>query len=521
MRRIVTRPKLAIALAVAAVTVAPARSRASTVEALSPDRLYGEADRVVDGEVLGAWTWWNATHTGFETTVVVGVGATAVGPIEPTAVFVVPGGTVAGATQIIVGMPTITVGERARWFLRDRGDGVLAVYGWAQGKWPARELGGATIYAPAPLAAEHHANALEFTTNGMIWPANRMPVPYLIQNAGSDDLTIPEITGAVDAAFATWQAVPCSALTFQNAGMTDLGLAVDGENVMLFIESGWIFGTEAAAATSLFIIDGQQTADIAMNGETFLWAIGPPGSVGLTTMDLQGVLTHEIGHFSGMGHTERAFDTMYYSWKPWPGQRTLSIDDKLGLCSIYPVAGDECPTPACPTDETCTDHPLGKLCEGTPDPIGTPCNYDRVECDGFCLFTATNLSTGYCSQFCTDNSDCPLTHHCADASAGGMPVKVCFAGAQPLPDAAPDTTCTMDEQCGAGEHCDLAAGACTFECRTAVDCGSNSACDERGFCVDGSGGCGCRGGGDDPAAIALLFGLGVLLLRRRATSRAR
>jgi hypothetical protein len=498
--------------AAALVVSAVATAHASTVQSLSPDELYAGADRVVEATVVSRQTAWNATRTGFETHVVLGVHATLKGPADATVTIVVPGGELDGARHVIVGMPSVNVGETARWFVRGE-----RVYGWAQGKWPAKTIAGATVFEPAPVAAERDQGFLEFTTNGMVWPANRIPVPYLIHSTGSADIPLAQVIATFDAAFATWQAVPCSSLAFTNAGMTTLGVAIDGMNVMLFIESGWIYGAEAAAATSLFIIDGQQTADIAVNGENWTWAIGPSGaSFGQKVLDLQGVLTHEIGHFSGLGHTMRAFDTMNYSWTPWQGQRSLSIDDKLGLCSIYPVAGDECPAPACPTGETCTDHANGKLCEGTPDPVGAACNYDRAECTDFCLFTVADFSNGYCSKFCASNMDCPLTHHCANASAGGMPVKVCFAGAQPtpMPDAGPNVEpCTDDGACPIGSYCDTTAGACTFECRVSADCNGGDTCDGRGRCASESGGCGCRTMGR--GGLLMLVVVGIFLVGRR------
>jgi hypothetical protein len=497
----ITRWLAAIAVAASATPAA-----ASTIRELSPDALAADAERIVDATVIARETAWNAAHTGLETRVVLSVEATWKGTAAATLEIVVPGGELGGARHLVVGTPSVEVGETARWFLRDRGDGRLAVYGWAQGKWPVRVVGGVRRFAPSPVAAEQRAGIAAFATNGMVWPAARIPVPYLVQTAGSADLPLPDVIAAVDAAFATWQAVPCATLAFQNAGPTDLGVAVDGDNVVLFVESGWTYGREAAAATSLWIIDGQQTADIAVNGENFRWAIGPAGALAASgTLDLQAVLTHEIGHFSGLGHTERAFDTMYYSWKPWPGQRTLSIDDKLGLCSIYGVAGDECAA-GCPAGETCFEHPLGKLCAGAPDPIGAACNYDRVECDAFCLFTAVDLSVGYCSRFCDRDADCPLTHHCAAASAGGTPVKVCFAGAQPL-------ACGGDDDCDAGQHCGDAS-VCTFECRGASDCDSG-VCDARGRCsaADEDGGCSTGAGG--ALAMAALGWLGLLSRKRR------
>jgi matrixin len=507
----IARAAAAIALALAL----PVAARASTIMELSPAELADGADRIVEGTVVARDTRWDTAHTGLETHATIAVDAAAKGGDVATVEIVVPGGELDGMRHVIVGMPAVSIGDRARWFLRDRGDGTLRVYGWAQGKWPARTIAGVEVFAPAPIEAEHLTTATAFTTNGMRWPASKMPVPYLIQNAGSPDLPIAQVIAAVDAAFATWQAVPTASLTFRNAGMTDLPMAIDGSNIILFIESNWTFGSEAAAATSLFIIDGQQTADIAMNGQTFTWAVAPPSSaINAKTLDLQAVLTHEIGHFSGLDHTQRSIDTMYFSWKPWQGQRTLSIDDKLGLSSIYPVRGDECPSTRCTNGETCRLTAYGHLCGADPDPIGTPCNYDRVECDAFCLFTSADLSTGYCSRFCESNADCPATHHCDVASAGGTPVKVCFAGAQPR--------CAGDAQCPAGQHCDIPSGTCTFECRTSDDCGPDTACDERGSCVavPGGGGCAASGGrGAASAALAGVLALGLATRRKRRLAR--
>lgn len=498
--------RLVAALALAAAAAAPAPARGSTILALSPEALAAGAERVVEATVIARASTWNASRTGLETRAVLAIEASLKGPAAATLEIVVPGGELDGARHVVAGAPSVELGETARWFLRDRGDGRLAVYGWGQGKWPARVVAGVRRFAPAPLAAERPAGAAAFTTNGMVWPAARMPVPYLIQDAGSADLPLADVIAAVDAAFATWQAVPCAQLTFQNAGLTDLGLAVDDNNVILFIERGWTYGAEAAAAASLWIVDGEQTADIAVNGEGFRWAIGPPGALAASgTLDLQAVLTHEIGHLSGLGHTERAFDTMYYSWKPWPGQRTPSIDDKLGLCSLYATPGDECAA-GCPPGEACAPHALGRLCAGAPDPIGAACDFDRVECDAFCLFTAADLSSGYCSRFCTGDADCPLTHHCAEASAGGMPVKVCFEGAPPL-------ACAADDNCEAGQHCGE-AGVCTLECRGGADCASG-ACDARGRCTADGGGCRSTAGGGAWIALAALIGIAAGRRRRR------
>lgn len=480
----------ALALALAGVAAAAAPAHASWVRPMSEAELDAGAERVVDATVVAIGARWDRAHRGLETLV------TLVPDGDAPLTIVQPGGELDGVRHIVVGMPTYRLGEHTRFHLAHNLDGeTWRVYGWAQGK----------------------AGGAGFTTNGMVWPAAVQPVAYELQNAGSDDLTMPEIQTAVAGAFAAWQDVPCASLTYQLAGTTDLGVAIDGHNVILFIESGWIYGSEAAGATSLYIIDGSQTADVAMNGENYHWAIAPSGALAASgTFDLQAVLTHELGHFSGLGHTLSAHDTMYYSWTPWQGQRTPSRDDKLGLCSIYPVAGTECTGPGdCDAGETCADG----LCDTVADPIGASCNYDRVECTDFCLFTAVNLSTGYCSRFCESNADCPLTHHCDVASAGGTDVMVCFAGAQPAPDAGMPA-CTTDSECPDGEYC--GATACTLDCRTDSDCGGAATCDDRGRCNpadDSAAGCGCRTG-DDGGPLALLLPLLLWLVTARRVGRS-
>ena len=84
------------------------------------------------------------------------------------------------------------------------------------------------------------------------------------------------------------------------------------------------------------------------------------------------------------------------------------------------------------------------------------------------------------------------------------------------PDAGVGAGCRGNTECPAGQFCDVAQMACTFECRTSDDCGGGT-CNSLGQCVGGGtdpgGCCGASGGG----ATGVVLGLGVLLLlgRRR------
>jgi hypothetical protein len=188
---------------------------------------------------------------------------------------------------------------------------------------------------------------------------------------------------------------------------------------------------------------------------------------------------------------------MFVAWNPWQTQRTLSEDDQRGLCSLYPMEAYPCSEDRpCPTGEACRVYEHGTLCTRPADPIGAPCNREGVECDAFCLYGAEDLSVGICSRFCEADPDCPAGFGCREASAGSQIVRVCAVSSTP-PDAGPPDApgpCAVDDQCPAGQHC--AAGACTYECREAIDCASGLTCDPtHGRCLPATGdggGCGCH-----------------------------
>lgn len=482
--------KLACAIAAALI---PGAALAAP-PALGPVALDQGSDAIVEGEVVSVESAWLPDRSGIETRIEIAVSRTVAGEVPATLTLVEPGGVVDGATHQIAGMPRFVVGQRARLNLRRLGPAEFRVYGWERGVQPL----------PGGVQAD-------FTHNGMRWEPGQIPVEFRVDPTGSDDLDPAVSRAAIVAAFDTWEAVPCSTLAFADGGDSDLDVAIDGVNVVKFIESGWIYGEEAAGATSLFFLPGETpTADVALNGENFSWADGVP-SVGPATQDVQGVMTHELGHFSGLGHSTSSVDTMYFSWTPWQGQRILSADDKHGLCELYPKDADECDVDDdCGEGFTCEPYPHGTLCAPIPDPLGAPCDYDRIECARFCLFTAADLSRGYCSRFC-DETPCPPGFECMDASAGEDPVRVCFVGAAC---AEPNFPCPAGRFCGDD-------GICTFECREDIDCAGGGTCDPAdGRCVDAvdDGGCGCASGGGGAGGNLLLILLVAALVRRTRLS---
>lgn len=84
--------------------------------------------------------------------------------------------------------------------------------------------------------------------------------------------------------------------------------------------------------------------------------------------DLQAIMTHEVGHFIGIAHSDNPSAVMFASYSPGStSQRTLHPDDVEAVCAIYPSTSTaQCNTvprngydPMCPRD-------TGGICNVTP-----------------------------------------------------------------------------------------------------------------------------------------------------------
>ncbi|MEP7050492.1 MAG: matrixin family metalloprotease [Pseudomonadota bacterium] len=150
-------------------------------------------------------------------------------------------------------------------------------------------------------------------------------------------------------AFYTWVNADCGGGAHPKIRLKDLGFVSCGKpeynkdqpnaNVIAFHDAPWPYtdtGADTLALTTVFF-NGDTgeiyDANVEINTNQDTFAVGNADE---SQLDLNAVLTHELGHFLGLSHSASSHPeaTMYSSYMP--GMVTLAQDDEDAICASLP-----------------------------------------------------------------------------------------------------------------------------------------------------------------------------------------
>jgi hypothetical protein len=208
--------------------------------------------------------------------------------------------------------------------------------------------------APQPTECVRNAQGCYVQGTPLFWPSNCLS--FAVERHGSETSEIDYETAdaIISAAFEKWATVDCGGgepPTFRvsNKGpvdcrKTEYNQAAGNANAFMFRDSDWPYRNAIdtlALTTVTYNVETAEIydADVEVNTAQahFTTTETPPPD----GADLDAVITHEVGHFLGLAHSEVNAATMRsigYQLGT-TGLRTLADDDIAGICEIYPPGG--------------------------------------------------------------------------------------------------------------------------------------------------------------------------------------
>jgi hypothetical protein len=197
--------------------------------------------------------------------------------------------------------------------------------------------------------AESHGYGYDWAGYRMDW--DDLPEPYHLDPDGTADIPGTDEFTAIHASFATWENDPCSGIDFTYGGTKDYDNSwtaydqdPDGYSVVGWVSDYYNDAHLAVCFVKASWSDGYyhiSEADIMINDGPHHWIMGEP--FWWYEKDLQSVVTHEVGHFAGLGHVDdgsNSEQTMFWQYDGGIGQRELDWGDFNGAHYVYPVHND-------------------------------------------------------------------------------------------------------------------------------------------------------------------------------------
>ena len=186
---------------------------------------------------------------------------------------------------------------------------------------------------------------------GIRWLDSAMPITFYVTSRDVPGVTAPQLQAATERAFAAWGGVSNVSISARFGGFVSANpLVTDGTSVIGFMSRPDLDRVLGMAFFEYDLNTGViHSSDVFLNS-TFDWSVAANGEAG--RFDVQSVMTHELGHFLGLGHsaigeTEPAAGggrtilgkraVMFPIAYPRGNieDRTLEADDIAGISDVY------------------------------------------------------------------------------------------------------------------------------------------------------------------------------------------
>lgn len=261
-----------------------------------------------------------------------------------------------------------------------------------------------------------------------LWPQDKIPIPIQWSTSPPLGISIVQANALLDVATRTWEAPNCSSIQFQVNSERNIPIQTfaNGSNDIFVHTQDWPspLASNALAHTIVYTSGTILVeADIHINARDYTFATVQVDG----TYDLRSVLTHELGHVLGIGHSADVRATMAAGLPFGLAARSLEDDDITAVCSLYSIKSPKLiasceSTRPCPNGYQC----IGYQCEQPNEisTLGAPCASQseprRCNATGDMARCISITSGEICGLKCIPNdaqNTCGIHLYCANISA--------------------------------------------------------------------------------------------------------